>query len=191
MNLPNKITIVRICLIPFFVFFYLASFIPGGKIIATVLLILACVSDALDGYIARKYNLVTDLGKLLDPVADKMFSLTALLLVVFDKTVPAPYGLIIVLIFLFRDFLVSALRQIAASKQIILAADKWGKIKSIILDISLPMLFVLSYLSDLGYKNAFVLAFAVVAYALLFISTLFTIYSGFNYMIKNKKVFVG
>ena len=75
MNLPNKITLVRIILIPFFLFFYLAEFIPYGKLIATGILILACLTDAIDGYIARKYNLVTDLGKLLDPVADKAFYL--------------------------------------------------------------------------------------------------------------------
>lgn len=191
MNLPNKITLARIFLIPVFVFFYLASFIPGAKIIATVVLIVTAATDAVDGYIARKYNMVTDLGKLLDPVADKMFSLTALLLVVFDLTVPFPYGLIVVLIFLFRDFLVSALRQIAAAKQQVLAADKWGKIKSVILDVALPMLFVLAYLTtDLALGlSGFVLVYAIICYSLLGLSTIFTIYSGANYLIKNRKVF--
>lgn len=141
MNLPNKITLLRIILIPFFIFFYLASFIPYGKIIATVILILACITDAVDGYIARKYNMVTDLGKLMDPIADKAFSVSALLLLVADQTILAPYGVIIAIIILIRDFTVSGLRQIAASKNFVLAADIWGKIKSIILDIALPFIF--------------------------------------------------
>ena len=191
MNLPNKITLVRIILIPFFLFFYLAEFIPYGKLIATGILILACLTDAIDGYIARKYNLVTDLGKLLDPVADKAFSVSALLLLVADGTLPSPYGVIIAIIFIIRDFLVSGVRQIAASKNIIVAADIWGKLKSIILDVVLPMLFVLAYLQlDLKYPlEGFVLAYAIVCYVLIGISTLLTIFSGLNYLIKNRKVF--
>ncbi len=190
MNLPNKITILRIILIPFFIFFYLASFVPYGKIIATVILILACITDAVDGHIARKYNMVTDLGKLLDPIADKAFSVSALLLLVADQTIPAPYGVIVAIIILIRDFTVSGLRQIAASKNFVLAADFWGKIKSIILDVALPVLFVLSYLiNDLSMtlKN-FVLYYAIFGYSLLAIATLLTIYSGVNYLIKNRQV---
>lgn len=191
MNLPNKITLLRIILIPFFLFFYLADFVPYGKLIATGLLILACISDAVDGYIARKYNLVTDFGKLFDPVADKAFSISALLLLVADGTLPNPYGVLIAVIFILRDFLVSGLRQISASKNYILAADKWGKIKSIILDIALPMLFVLAYLQiDLNMAlEGFVLGYAITCYVLVGISTLLTIYSGCNYMIRNRKVF--
>lgn len=191
MNLPNKISIIRILLIPFFLFFYLASFIPYGKIISTIILIVACASDALDGYIARKYNMVTDLGKLLDPIADKSFSVSALLLLVADHTIPMPYGVLVAIIILIRDFAVSGLRQIAASKNFILAADFWGKIKSIILDVSLPMLFILSYIIyDLGKSlTGFVLVYAIISYVLLGISTLLCVYSGINYLVKNRKVF--
>lgn len=190
MNLPNKITLVRMILIPFFLFFYLADFVPYGKLIATGILIIACITDAVDGYIARKYNMVTDLGKLLDPVADKAFSMSAMLLLVADGTLSAPYGVIIAIIFIIRDFLISGLRQIAASKNFVLAADFWGKIKSIILDIALPLLFVLAYLQkDLNYNlTGFVLAYAIVCYSLIGISTLLTIYSGINYLVKNRKV---
>lgn len=190
MNLPNKITLVRMILIPFFLFFYLADFVPYGKLIATGILIIACITDAVDGYIARKYNMVTDLGKLLDPVADKAFSMSAMLLLVADGTLPAPYGVIIAIIFIIRDFLISGLRQIAASKNFVLAADFWGKIKSIILDIALPLLFVLAYLQkDLNYNlTGFVLAYAIVCYSLIGISTFLTIYSGINYLVKNRKV---
>ena len=190
MNLPNKITIVRMILIPFYLFFYLATFIPYGKLIATAILIIACLTDALDGYIARKYNLVTDLGKLLDPVADKAFSMSALILLVADGTLPNPYGVIIAVIFLLRDFLVSGIRQIAASKNTVIAADIWGKLKSIILDIALPMLFVLAFLQiDLALElKGFVLAYAIVCYVLIGISTVLCFYSGLNYLIKNRKV---
>lgn len=193
MNLPNKITIVRMLLIPFFLFFYLATFIPYGKIIATAILIIACLTDALDGYIARKYNLVTDLGKLLDPVADKAFSMSALILLVADGTLPNPYGVIITVIFLLRDFLVSGIRQIAATKNVVIAADIWGKLKSIIFDIALPMLFVLAFLQiDMGLAlEGFVLVYAIICYSLIGISTVLCLYSGLNYLIKNRKVFNG
>ena len=83
MNLPNKLTLLRIILIPFMMFFYLADFIPYGigKIVAIVIFILASLTDLLDGKIARKYNLVTDLGKFLDPIADKLLTATAFLLI--------------------------------------------------------------------------------------------------------------
>src|SRR5574344_1439894 len=96
MNLPNKITMIRIILIPFMLFFYLASFIPDGwgKIIALVIFIGAASTDMLDGHVARKYNLVSDLGKFLDPIADKLLVTSALLLVVCDGTIVAPYGVL-------------------------------------------------------------------------------------------------
>lgn len=142
-------------------------------------MILACITDAVDGYIARKYNMVTDLGKLMDPIADKAFSVSALLLLVADQTILAPYGVIIAIIILIRDFTVSGLRQIAASKNFVLAADIWGKIKSIILDIALPLFFILSYLiNDLGLEmKGFVLYYAIFSYSLLVIATLLTVYS--------------
>jgi CDP-diacylglycerol--glycerol-3-phosphate 3-phosphatidyltransferase len=188
MNLPNKLTMLRIILIPFFMFFYLATFIPGGKIIATVILILAALTDMLDGRIARKYNLITDFGKLMDPVADKSFSLTALILLAVDKTIASPFGAIVLVLFLLRDFVVSGLRQIAAAKSVVIAADKWGKIKSVVLDVSLPIFFVLAYLTqDLALSvSGWVLGIYVFAYVLLGISTVLTVYSGINYLIKNK-----
>lgn len=190
MNLPNKITLARIILIPFFIFFYLADFVPYGKLISTGLLIIACLTDFVDGYIARKYNMVTDLGKLLDPVADKAFSTSALLLLVADNTLPQPYGAIIAIILIVRDSLISGLRQIAAAKHVVMAADIFGKIKSIILDVSLPLLFVLAFLiHDLSYNlSGFVLIYAIVAYSLIGISVLLAIISCINYIIKNGKV---
>lgn len=187
MNLPNKLTMLRIILIPFFMFFYLAEFIPHAKIVATIILIVAELTDMLDGYIARKYHLVTDFGKLIDPVADKSFSLTAMVLIAVDGTIPSPYGVIVIVVFLIRDFIVTGLRQIAASKSVVISADKWGKIKSVFLDIALPMFFFIAYLSQIGFGTAiFTVILYVVAYVLLALSTVFTIYSGINYLTKNK-----
>ena len=189
MNLPNKLTMLRIILIPFFMFFYLADFIPHAKIIATIILILAETTDFVDGYIARKYNLVTDFGKLMDPVADKSFALTALALIAIDGTIPSPYGVIVIVIFLVRDFLVTGLRQIAASKNVVIAADKWGKIKAILLDVCLPMFFFIAYLTSIGFGvSVFATLLFVVAYTLLALSTVFSVYSGINYIVKNKQL---
>ena len=131
MNLPNKITVVRIVLIPFIVFFYLStSFIACGKLIAAGLFAVACLTDFLDGYLARKLNLVTTLGKFLDSIADKMLVLGAFALVVADNTILAPYGVIAFVIVIFRELIISALRQMAASKNVVIAADMWGKVKA-------------------------------------------------------------
>lgn len=191
MNTPNKLSLSRIILIPFFIFFYLYKAIPYGVLIATIILLLAAITDYLDGYLARKNNQITDLGKLLDPVADKSFSLSALILLAFDKIIPHPFGIIIVIIFLLRDFIVSALRQIGASKQIIISADKFGKIKSIFLDSSLFILFFVAFLNfDLSITSGlFYTMLYWLGLVFLSIATVLTVYSGFNYVTKNKSVF--
>ena len=94
MNLPNKLSLSRLIITPIMMFFYLASFIPFGKAIAIGLFIIGAITDFLDGYIARKYNLVTDMGKFLDPIADKLLVTSALILVAVDGTIMAPFGAI-------------------------------------------------------------------------------------------------
>lgn len=190
MNTPNKLSLLRIILIPFFIFFYLYRALPNGILIATIILIVAELTDFLDGYLARKYNQITDLGKLLDPVADKSFSLSALILVAFDKIIPHPYGIIVVVIFLLRDFIVNALRQIGASKQVIISADKFGKLKSIALDLSLPILFFVAYQEfNLGITTGLLnVILTVLGLGLLAVATILTVYSGINYVIKNRDV---
>lgn len=189
MNLPNKITLIRIILIPIMVFLYLATFIPYGKIIALAVFILAACTDFLDGMIARKYGLVTNLGKFLDPIADKLLTAGALLLVVCDMTIPAPYGVIIAIIILGRELIISAFRQVAATKNFVMAADKWGKIKTIFQDIALPALFLLSLIYQYSwFSQIFVFVYEIICYVLIGIATLLTIISGLNYLIKNWKV---
>lgn len=189
MNLPNKLSLLRIILIPIFIFFYLASFIPFGKIIAVVIFIVAAITDMLDGKIARKYNLITNLGKLLDPIADKLLVVSGLLLVVVDFTIPHPYGVLIAIIIIGRELLISAFRQIAASKNFVMAADKFGKIKMILQVIALPMLFVLSYLIyNVGLTGTALLVCQIIAYIFIGLATIFTVLSGVNYLVKNRAV---
>ena len=189
MNLPNRITLVRIFLIPIMVFLYLASFIPYGKLIALAVFILAACTDFLDGMIARKYGLVTNLGKFLDPIADKLLTASALLLVVCDMTLPPPYGVIVAIIILGRELIISAYRQVAATKNFVMAADKWGKVKTIFQDIALPALMVLSLIYQYSwFSQTFVFVFEIICYSLIGIATLLTIISGCNYIIKNFNV---
>lgn len=189
MNLPNKLSLLRIILIPFMLFFYLATFVPYGKIIALGIFIIAALTDMLDGKIARKYNLVTNLGKLLDPIADKLLVMSALLLVVVDYTIPHPYGVIVAIIIIGRELLISAFRQVAASKNIVMAADMFGKIKTCTQDAALPLLFLVSFLTyDVTINATALQVIQIVGYCLIGLATLFTILSGANYMIKNKEV---
>lgn len=188
MNLPNKITLVRIFLIPFMIFFYLASFIPNswGKIVALVIFIVAALTDMLDGQIARKKGLVTNLGKFLDPIADKLLTMSALLLVVCDLTVPNPYGVLAAIIIIGRELIISAFRQVAATKNFVMAADWYGKIKTIVQDISLPALFLLSFFYSSGVLTGTGLfVFEIINWVLLGLATLLTILSGINYLVKN------
>lgn len=188
MNTPNKITLSRIILIPFVIVFFLLAELEGlsyFKLISLGIMVLAEVTDFLDGYLARKNNQVTSLGKFLDPIADKVLTISSLLLVVVDYTIPNPYGLIVTIIIVGRELAISAFRQIAATKNFVMAADKWGKLKTLTQDIAIPVLFVMSYLTSIGVS---VLAFNIVGYVLIGLATLLTIISGINYVVKNKEV---
>lgn len=189
MNTPNKITLVRILMIPIIIFFYLTNFFSATKLVSLALLIIAEATDFLDGYLARKNNQVTNLGKFLDPIADKVLTMASLLLIVVDNTIPAPYGVLFAIIILTREFVISAFRQIAATKNFVMAADKWGKFKTIVTDIAIPVYFFYSYILEYQVFNATVITvFAYVSFALICLATLLTIISGLNYLIKNKKV---
>lgn len=191
MNLPNKLSISRIVMIPFMIFFYLADFIPNswGKIVAIAIFIIASLTDMLDGHIARKRNLITDLGKFLDPIADKLLAISALLLVICDGTVPAPYGAIAGIIIIGRELIIGGFRQIAATKNVVMAADWFGKIKTIVQDISLPALILLSYFLTSGVVTGLGLfVFEIINWVLLGLSVLLTIISAINYLVKNWNV---
>lgn len=193
MNLPNKLTILRIVLIPFVMFFYLASFIPHGigKIVALVIFIIAALTDLLDGKIARKYNLVTNLGKFLDPIADKILTASVLFMLIADGTIPAPWGVIVVTIIIAREFMVSALRLIAASQGTVLAADIWGKAKTMVQMIAIPICMILAFVYTCGFNVVgwLVVTIEVVAWSSIGLATVLTVISGVNYLVKNINCF--
>lgn len=194
MNTPNKITLIRILLIPVMLFFYLASFVPFGKFIALAIFIIAATTDFLDGYLARKNNQITTLGKFLDPIADKLLVTAALLVVCLDGTIPYLWAVLTLVIILSREFIVSAFRQIAASKGSVIAADKWGKIKTLVTDIAIPVLMLASALKTLILNGTYVSSTLIeivfyTGYALIGLAVLLTIISGVNYLVKNREVF--
>lgn len=202
MNLPNKITLTRILLIPFVIFFYVASFIPYGRFVSAGLFMIACYTDFLDGHIARKRGLVTDLGKFFDSIADKVLIMTGMVLIIsvpLRGAVAAAQPIILtsicMIIMLAREFIISALRQIAAAKGKVLAAEKSGKIKAAVQDvtISLYMLYA-AFVADtellIGASNTANAVVNIILLVLLVTSTLLTITSGIGYLVRNKGVFV-
>ena len=189
---PNQITTIRIFLLPFIAFFYLADFIPWGKFIAVVLFVVAAITDFIDGRLARKTGQVTDLGKFLDTIADKLLITVALVLVICDGTILAPWGAIIAIIIICREFIVTFLRQIAVNKGIVLAADKFGKYKALFQDVALPAFMLMAFLGDIGVMAGVLgQVYYILCYVLIGIATLMTILSGINYFVKNWHVFKG
>ena len=186
MNLPNKLTILRILMIPAFVALYYIAAIPYHFAIAAAVFALAAFTDFLDGYIARKYNIVTDLGKFLDPIADKVLVASALIIMLVpvgnDVLLP-DYAGIAVAIILARELVVSGFRMVAASKGMVIAADKSGKIKTFVTDVAIVILLIAAEITPqlYGWAN-------IVGLVLLGIATLLTIISGTECIVKNRAV---
>ena len=182
MNVPNKISLIRIFAIPVVAFFYLADFIPGGwgKLAAMIIFAVAALTDFVDGAIARKTNQVTDLGKFLDPIADKLLMAVGLLLILADGTMIAPWGVIMTIIILAREFIVSAFRQIAATKNFVMAADMWGKIKANFQPIAIAAFMFLAFNNVNPFMGSFTYAYSIICYVLMGIATVLTIISGIN-----------
>jgi len=195
LNKPNKITFSRIAFIPLVMFFYLANFIPYGigKFLSLFFFMLAAYTDHLDGYLARKHNEVTNLGKFLDPIADKLLVFAALVLLCVDHTIIPIFAEIVLFIMLARDFIVGALRQIAASNNVIISADKWGKLKTFLQDIAISVLLAYSAILALSASVAvpalLIDLFMWVGYIIIGLATVVSIISGINYCIKNRQVF--
>ena len=193
MNLPNKLSLSRIVIAPLMMFFYLANFIPYGigKWIALALFVVGSITDFLDGYIARKYNLITDLGKFLDPIGDKLLVTFALILVACDGIVPLPFGAICLAIIVGRDLVVDMLRFVAAGKGIVIAADWYGKYKTATQDVALVLLLLFSSLLTVSGVAPTLLNIVMwSAYGFLALAVLLTILSMINYLAKNKSVFM-
>ena len=194
MNLPNKITISRICLIPVFGIIFFLDRIPSNYFIAALVFIIAACTDFIDGHIARKYNLVTNLGKFLDPIADKVLVSTALIFVLVKPEIITVlwgswtmiYAGVCVAVILARELIVSGFRMVAASTGLVLAADKVGKVKTTFQDIAIAMLLAGANFFDIVKASEVINAIGIVC---LGIATVLTIWSGLSYIVKNKAVF--
>ena len=187
MNLPNKLTILRIIMIPIFVAVYFIGAIPYNYLIAAVIFVLAAFTDFLDGYIARKYNLITDFGKFLDPIADKVLVAAALIVMLVvpkggAQILPA-YAAIFVAVILARELIISGFRMVAASKGKVLAADKVGKIKTFTQDIAITVLLV-----GAQFQAGVYTTLNIVGLVALCLATLLTIVSGTEAIVKNASV---
>ena len=189
MNLANKLTLLRVILIPFFIVcFYIPNLvvntisvnnylIPYANLLGLVIFLLAAITDFIDGYIARKYNMITDFGKFMDPLADKLL-VTAALLILLENGLIAGW---VVFIILAREFIVTGFRTIAASKGVVIAAGWLGKIKTVVQFIMISTLLLLNYPFELfnwPVDKIFV-ALAVVL----------TVASGVEYIYKNLHIF--
>ncbi len=192
MNLPNKITISRIVLVPIIMAFYLISSIPYGKLVATILFIIASVTDFLDGYLARKNNQVTDTGKFLDPIADKLLVMAGILIIIVDSILPIYVYILICALIFARDYLVNSLRQVASTKGVVIAADKSGKLKTLLLDIALVgMMFLGSNLQQNWFGGLAVDIISYIVYTIGALAMFMVIYSTVEYFYKNRNVLKG
>ena len=174
MNTPNKLTILRMIMIPFFVFFMLADMGNAGKYTALVLFIAASLTDTLDGYLARKYNQVTNFGKFMDPLADKLLVCSAMIAFIELDLIPAW----IVIIIIAREFIISGFRLIAAEKNVVIAAGMSGKIKTTVQMIMCCLLIARLPFAFMRYVEQ------IFIYAALVL----TVYSLIVYLVQNKDI---
>lgn len=172
MNLPNKLTIVRVLMIPFFLFFLWMQNIPGNQWIALVIYVAACLTDTLDGYLARRDNLITDFGKFMDPLADKLLVSSAMIAFVELGLLPAW----IVIVIISREFIISGFRLIASDNGVVIAASYWGKVKTVVQMIMTILLIV--NISALKILN----------HIFIYASVLLTVVSLVDYLWKNKQI---
>lgn len=175
-NIPNKLTMIRVILIPFFVIFMLWKGIPHNNVIAAVIFILACITDYLDGYLARKYNETTTFGKFMDPLADKLLVCSALICFAADPNCVMPVWAAIIIIA--REFIISGFRLVAVEKGIVIAANYWGKVKTV---VQMVMSIVLIFDFSCSY-------IAIIEWVLVWAAVALTIISLIDYIYKNRIV---
>lgn len=172
MNLPNKLTMFRVLLIPFFVLFMLVDITTADKWIALAIFIIASLTDLLDGKIARKYNLVTNFGKFMDPLADKLLVCSALICLVEMSVLPAW----IVIIIISREFIISGFRLIASDNGVVIAASYFGKFKT-----TFQMIMICLMIADIE-------ALDILTAVVMWIALALTVISLIDYLVKNKDV---
>ena len=172
MNLPNKLTMFRVILIPFFVLFMLVDITTVDKWIALAIFIVASLTDLLDGKIARKYNLVTNFGKFMDPLADKLLVCSALICLVELAKLPAWMVIVIIA----REFIISGFRLIASDIGVVIAASYWGKFKT-----TFQMVMICLLIADIA-------AIGIITNVIVWIALILTVVSLIDYLVKNKDI---
>lgn len=172
MNLPNKLTMFRVILIPFFIVFLLVPITSVDKWIALGIFIVASLTDLLDGHIARKYHLVTNFGKFMDPLADKLLVCSALICLIELDRIPSWMVIVIIA----REFVISGFRLIASDNGVVIAASYWGKFKT-----TFQMIAVCLMIANVEMLNP-------VTVAVTWIAVILTVVSLIDYLIKNKDV---
>lgn len=174
MNLPNKITCLRMGMIPFFLFFMLTDLVPGSRYIAAVIFVAACLTDALDGYLARKNNLVSNFGKFMDPLADKLLVCSALICFVALDLVPV----LVIIVIISREFIISGFRLVASDNGIVIAASYWGKFKT-----TAQMIMCILLIVHISHP-----VFAALEQIFIWLALVLTVVSLIDYIYKNRQV---
>lgn len=177
MNTPNKLTTLRMIMVPFFVFFMLADMGRTGDIIALVLFCLASITDFLDGYLARKNNQVTNFGKFMDPVADKLLVGSAAICLTALDRIPAW----VVVILIGREFIISGFRLVASDNGVVIAASMWGKVKT-------TCQMIMTIVLILHFDGV---VWGILEQVLIVLATILTIVSLIDYIYKNRNVLDG
>ena len=185
MNLPNKLTILRIVMVPFFVFFLLADFVPHRYLFALILFCAASYTDHLDGKIARRDNLITNFGKLMDPLADKILVMSALICLVRLDLASA----VCVILIMLREFAVTSVRLLAVEQGRVIAANNWGKAKTVSQMIAIIAILFFQYLG--GFLPQLLPGFTLTGQVLIWIATLLAVLSGIIYFKDNADVLKG
>ncbi len=189
MNLPNKLTLMRILLVPFYIFFLLMPGIPHHYLISFIIFAAAAYTDHLDGKIARKYNLITDFGKFADPLADKIMILAALACFIQLGLTNA----VVLIVIVSREFMVTAIRLVASAKGKVVAANNWGKAKTISQIAAVLLVMLLQYILELNHMGIISLSepeklswyFLIAGEAAIWISAVLTLISGVIYLVQN------
>ncbi|MBQ8281501.1 MAG: CDP-diacylglycerol--glycerol-3-phosphate 3-phosphatidyltransferase [Lachnospiraceae bacterium] len=181
MNLPNKITIFRVLLIPVFVVLLMVDSIPYYNFLALAVFSIACITDFIDGYIARKYNLVTNFGKFMDPLADKVLVCTAMILLIELGQISS----VVVAIIMAREFIISGFRLVASDNGVVIAASYIAKFKT---TAQMIMCILMLFTVDESYDNAFFSFIDVMAQVFMWIALVLTIASLVDYIYKNRQV---
>lgn len=173
MNTPNKLTLLRIIMIPFFVVFMLVDFGPWSKWVALAIFVVASLTDTLDGYLARRDHLVTNFGKFMDPLADKLLVCSAMICMIELGRLPSW----VVIVIIGREFVISGFRLIASDNGVVIAANYWGKIKTVC-----QMVMIIVLIADLGG------GFVILEQILIYASLLLTVISLVTYLWQNRSV---